>query len=129
MCWLRSVRGATTTSVFVRQLKLSKLPDVEFDAGRSLRGVDFAHRLSERQIWEIEIGVDELISASKGPFIIGFWSADQRFIADNENPLVEPLDAEFIEVNVPGGKLPIEYINGINVLPQFKTTLTQKYPD
>lgn len=129
MCWLRFTRDATTDSIFVRQLKLYKLPDVEFDAGRSLRGVDFAHRLSERQIWDIEIGVDELISASKGPFIIAFWSADQRFIAESENPLVEPTDPEFIEVNVPGGKLPVEYINGIQHLPQFKTTLTQKYPD
>lgn len=129
MCWLTYIRGMATETQFFRELSLYELDDLEVDAGRTLRSIDFSHRVSERRTWDLEIGADELQDPDKYDFIKAFWSADTRGIVDSDDPDATPDPGDYITVTVPGGRIPIEFVGGHRGLPVFRATLTQRDPD
>jgi hypothetical protein len=83
---------------------------------------------AKRRVWSIVISADELIYVSKWDFINSFWTAARWWIAEDESTDV-PVDAAFVEVVIPQGKLPVEYLNNHEQLRQVAFDVRQKKSD
>ncbi len=127
MIWLRYIEAAETVSMRIDELSAYRRPTVDRETGTSLRGVLYGHRRTRREIGEIVIGADELSAPLAMAFCEAWWTADRQFIAYSDS-LTVPDDGEFIELHLPDGDMPIEYVEGYVDLPSFSFTATPKYP-
>lgn len=128
--WLRYERNGTTVSKRFLALSAPRTSDVERKAGRTLRHVDFAHRLSDRETWVITIGANELYVVANRTFVETFWKSDRVWISFNTAMLegdVPP--ASWIECTPPSGACPVEYIEGDEALPSIAIPLVQRKPN
>lgn len=128
--WLRYERNETTVTQRFLALSTPRTSDVERKSGRTLRHVDFAHRLSDRETWTITIGANELYVPANRTFVETFWKADRVWI--NFDPQIDEEeldDADWIECTPPSGACPLEYIEGDESLPSIAIPLVQRKPN
>lgn len=130
--WLKyRAKGAalgTTSAMRFDALIGENLPDSEYNQQRGLRRIDYSHMLSSRSVWDVSIGPDQLYVPAAQTFIREFWKGAQHWIAVNAS-LTEPTATLFNEVTTPGGRVPLQPVEGHYDFPQFIATLTAKRPD
>lgn len=128
--WLKYTRGATTAQQRFLALSIPRRSDVERLTGRTLRHIDFAHRLSDRETWNVTIGANELFLPSSLAFVETFWKADQVWI--NFDPTTDPgalVAGDWIECTPPSGSCPIDPVEGDESLPSITIPLVQRRPN
>jgi hypothetical protein len=126
--WLRYKTGAVTESMRLRVTRETSEPETTRIEQTGLRGIEYSHLTAKRRVWSIVISADELIYVSKWDFINSFWTAARWWIAEDESTDV-PVDAAFVEVVIPQGKLPVEYLNNHEQLRQVAFDVRQKKSD
>lgn len=124
--WFRYINGATEVSERLHAAILRKSPSVQRQIDRSLRGTDYDHVLSRRNVYEIEVGADELQDEDKLGFMEGWWTADARAISFDTGS-TEPADNTFVFVTTSDGDAPVTYIDGLNAFPEYAFQAVEKY--
>jgi hypothetical protein len=93
--------------------------------GESLRSQIFNKLISKRRVWEIVIAADEMATAAVKSFITAFFtSGSQTYINITDAASPAPT-LNYIEVSVPAGDEPLEFINGHPDLPKFVINLEE----
>lgn len=91
------------------------------------RGYLHTHTIYHRASWSIIISADELWQDSKYEFIEMFWKAHRWWICEDES-LTQPIDANFIECSIAGGKLPVDYVENHRKLRRVTMEMTAIAP-
>lgn len=108
--WLKYSTGGTPSARRFNVLSYDEIINTEHVRGRTLRQIEYAHRLSKRTVYPIVISADELLLTTPWNFINDFWVADRWYLCIDSST-TEPAAGSFVEVVIPSGDLPVEYIN------------------
>ena len=109
--------GATGLQLELSCLKLLSKPKINVVTGTLLNSRSFEHITSIKEIWEIVVSANELITTSKKDFIVNFWKSLHKYIC------VDTTTGDYIQVVSGGGDLPIEYIEENKYLPEVTLKL------
>ena len=130
--WLKyRQKGApigTTSAMRFDALTAEGLDETEKNQQRGLTGRNYTHLLSSRVAFDVEIGADETIDATKKAFLDEFWIAAQQWIS-LDTSAIEPAAGLFVEVDTPAGRAPYQPIEGNWNFVTFRTILTAKEPN
>ncbi len=127
--WLRySNTFPTTISMRLSAIDVRERPNVTRKIGETLRGGTYDHRIAKRSKWTIVISADELAGNgnAKRAFLEAFFTGGSRWIALSNSP-TEPTSG-WIPVAIEGGDMPLEPIEGNELLPEFTFTAVAKVP-
>lgn len=129
--WLRHRTAPTTTWTEIRfqGLRMRRLPISERKSGVTLRNYIYDKKLANRISWDIAISADEVygVSSAARTFIEAFFGADEREF--NESMVVTPAPAAgWVAVQIEGGPLPVEDIEGHKHLNEYNMILNEKAP-
>lgn len=140
--WLRYANGGAATSLKLNALECRELDDVERDSGRTLRRINYAHRLGYGWAFIMTIGADELVDPAKYAFIRAWFRASERWFTANPAAIEPTVTDESVtglatdpntnygryNTDADSGRLPVTFIEGNKGLPSFSTTLVSQYP-
>lgn len=108
--WLKYSTGGTPSAYRFNVLDYDDLRNTEHVRGRTLRQIEYAHRLSKRTTYTLTISADELLLDTPWNFLKDFWVADRWYLCIDDS-VTEPAPASFVEITIPSGDMPVEYIN------------------
>lgn len=90
----------------------------------SLRGYMDSKLLAKRRNWDVVISADELATDAKYNFIIDFWNTGHpHYIDITGNSLATVYS--WIDVIIPAGEIPIEFLNGNNLFREFSVNIKE----
>ena len=124
--WLSYKRGATRFYRRFKTTKATKEYDVERITTRGLRRADSSHLISQRNIWSIIISPDELALEASWIWLVAFWQGHQHWISKNQGS-TQPADIEFVEITIPSGRVPFEYVGNHKSLRSATFEVIAKY--
>ena len=124
-CWLQYYDGENTFRRRFNPIDKRNRPETDRETVRSLRGIDTAFTLSNRRQITLTISADEL-EGGRG-FIEAFWGEGVQWWYNPDGTFEVP-ETGWIEVTIPGGLIPFEYIDDIEELPEITLTLTERFP-
>jgi hypothetical protein len=93
--------------------------NTNLDSGNLLNGRYYAHLLYKHYKYKFVISANE-ITEDDINFFERYWSALTKFIAIETNGTF----GNYIEVETNGGALPIEYIDGVESMPEIILEIT-----
>ena len=127
--WLKyRQKGAplgTTTAMRFNALICQPIDETIRLESDDLNARPYSHLRSIRTQYDLSIGPDELVDATKKAFIDEFWISAQAWLVIDSSD-TEPLAASFIEVVVPAGRSPIQPLEGDWSFPYIDVTLISK---
>lgn len=94
------------------------------DTGRTLNGKGYSNTLYKYKEYELIISADELSDTNNQAFINSFYSANYKYISIYNGTTW----SSYIEVMTDGGKIPLEYLDGLEYFPELKIKLTAVEP-
>jgi len=126
MLWLKHITGGTATAMLFNELFLHERPITKRKRGDTLRWNDFDHLLGKKRKWLIVISADETYGATsaKRDFLNAFWTAAEREMCIDDSE-TEPEEG-WIRVATEDGEVPIEPVEGAELLPEYTFTLIEK---
>lgn len=126
--WLKYSTGGTPSARRFNVLNYDALRNTEHVRGRTLRQIEYAHRLSKRTIYTIVITADELMLDTPWNFLNDFWSADRWYLCISD-AATEPASGSFVEIVIPSGEIPVEYLNNHKRLRRVAFQAVAKNPE
>ena len=99
-----------------------KIESIE-EKGRLNNGRNYSHLLHIQRQHEIVISSDEL-DDERFTFLESFWIAPYKYLSTNNGTSW----SNYVEVFTESGEFPVEFIEGIEYLPEVKLLLKEKYP-
>lgn len=124
MIWLkRYIEGATqeTAQMQFAELSLYERKNTSRSTVRLLNQDDVSHLLSHRRVWQCVISANETTTASKRTFLDEFWTAHRVWISFATTPISD----DWIEVSLPDGDAPREFVEGHKLLAEDSFALTE----
>ena len=94
------------------------------DTGRALNGRLYSNLLYRFKEYEIIISADELADTTNREFMESFFGANYKYISFYESNAW----GDYIEVSNDAGRIPLEYLDGIEYLPEIKIKLIAVAP-
>jgi hypothetical protein len=124
--WLRYQNGVTIDSERIRPTRCTSEIETKGIEQTSLSDIEYSHFISDRTVWSLVFAPDSLTYQFN--FMVEFWRAKRWWIAEVDSSEM-PADESFIEVVIPRGRMPIEYVNNNKGLRRMSFDARQKKPN